>query len=485
MVQAIPHWLTKQASLHPDKTAVEYPDGRKLTFLQLKDKSEQVAKKIANFDINKGSRVAILANNSIEMIVAIHALSYLEAVVVLLNTRLTKSELTFQLEQSKAELLLTTEDLKTDKKLTFSRQLTFTELKSLTEKNVPISEEITLNQPFTMMYTSGTTGLPKGVIHTYGNHWFSAVGSVLNLGLHDNDKWLLTLPLFHVGGLSILIRSVMYGMTVFFMEKYDVQTVKDALFTKKVTIASLVTVMLRQLLDEVGNLEFPDHVRCILLGGGSVPEPLLREVEKKQVPLFQTYGMTETSSQIVTLSAPYARKKLGSAGKPLLPASVKISNKDKDGIGEIAVKGPMVFHGYDQLPEENIRAFKDGWFFTGDLGYIDADGFLYVVDRRKDLIISGGENIYPSEVERVLLDFPSVKEVAVVGKRDAKWGEVPVAFVIAKGKIVEQDILNFAKQRLASFKVPRQIIFTQSLPRNATNKIMRHRLIEKLENNQD
>src|SRR5699024_8745931 len=171
------------------------------------------------------------------------------------------------------------------------------------------------------------------------------------------------------------------------------------------------TLMLQQLIDEIGKHRIPNHVRCILLGGGSVPEPLLKCVEAHKIPLIQSYGMTETSSQIVTLSEAYAREKLGSAGKPLLPAQVKINEPNAEGVGEIIVKGPMVFHGYDQLPAENEQVFSDGWFYTGDLGYFDEDGFLYVVDRRTDLIISGGENIYPSEIEQIILDYPDVVDV--------------------------------------------------------------------------
>lgn len=480
MYETIPHWLTKQASLHPDKVAIEWLNGKQITFLQLKEKSEQFAKKLANLSISKGMRVAILSPNSFDMIVLIHALSYLEAVIVLLNVRLTKKELMYQLKQSEAELLITTEELQKEKTLDFGKQYTFSEIHTYSEKEIELTEEINLQAPFTMMYTSGTTGFPKGVVHTYGNHWYSAIGSVLNLGLHEDDKWLLTLPMFHVGGLSILIRSVTYGMTVFFMEKYDVTTLKTALFEKGVTIASLVTLMLQQLLDESENENFPKHVRCILLGGGSVPEPLLKRVEEKQIPLFQSYGMTETSSQIVTLSSAYARKKLGSAGKPLFPASIKIDSPNEEGIGEIVVKGPMVFHGYDKMPEVNEKSFNQGWFHTGDLGYLDEDGFLYVVDRRSDLIISGGENIYPSEVEQVILAFPGVKEVAVVGKKDDKWGQVPVAFVVSQTNINTDELIKFTNQQLASYKVPREIIVTDVLPRNASNKIMRHRLAEQL-----
>src|SRR5699024_2124065 len=420
---------------------------------------------LASLNVEKGSPVAILSTNNLDMIVAIHALSYLEAILVLLNTRLTKHELMDQLTRSEATLLLTTESLMEEKQLPFTEQYTFSKLHEQKEKEVLLAYEINLHTPFTMMYTSGTTGAPKGVVHTYGNHWWSAVGSVLNLGLHDKDKWLLTLPLFHVGGLSILIRSVMYGMTVYFMERYDVKVLREALYERGETIASLVTLMLQQLLEEMQGEPLPKDVRCILLGGGSVSASLLERVEKQEVPLFQSYGMTETSSQIVTLSAAYAREKSGSAGKALVPANVAISNPDDEGVGEIIVKGPMVFTGYHQLPTENEKAFSDGWFHTGDLGYLDQDGFLYVVDRRNDLIISGGENIYPSEIEDVLVEFPPIKEAAVVGKKDEKWGQVVVAFVVTKAKFNDEKLLVFLKERLASYKLPKEIIRINELPR--------------------
>lgn len=480
--EIIPHWLTKQASLHPEKVAIEQGDGTTLTFSELESRSKQFARQLTNLHITKGTRVAILSENNLDMIVAIHALSYLEAVVVLLNTRLTKHELLDQIKRSGTGVLLISKKLQKSKSLHFSAEYTFDSVKGMPLKDVLLAEEINLHAPFTMMYTSGTTGAPKGVIHTYGNHWWSAVGSALNLGVHENDKWLLTLPLFHVGGLSILIRSVMYGMTVYFIETYNVHAVKEALFEKKVTIASLVTLMLQQLVDEMDDESLPGYVRTILLGGGSVPEPLLRRVEKRRIPLFQSYGMTETSSQIVTLSASYARKKLGSAGKPLVPAQLMINEPDSEGIGEILVKGPMVFHGYDGEPEENETAFSAGWFYTGDLGYVDDEGFLYVVDRRTDLIISGGENIYPSEVEQVILDEPNITDVAVVGKKDEKWGEVPVAFIVAETAINLTKLKQNIAERLATYKVPKQFLIVETLPRNASNKIMRHLLAKKINN---
>lgn len=476
MNQIMPHWLTKQAELSPNKIAIEM-DRKTLTFSQLQEQSECFARKITSLGISSQSNVAILSNNQLEVIIAIHALTYLQFPIVMLNTRLSNRELTYQINQSEVSLLITTDKLRNEKALEHPNQKTFSEIHSLPEANVELVKHIDLTKPCTMMFTSGTTGLPKAVVHTYGNHWWSAVGSMLNLGLTEEDKWLLTLPMFHVGGFSILMKSIIYGMPVFLMEKYDAKYLHEVLNEKRITIASLVTLMLRQLMNELGDNEFPSHIRCILLGGGSVPEPLLKKVEEKQVPLFQSYGMTETSSQIVTISLADAKAKLGSAGKPLFPAEIKIEHPNKDGIGEIWVKGPMVMNGYWNHKKANEESFDGAWFKTGDLGYIDKDGFLYVVDRRSDLIISGGENIYPSEIENVILELDGIVEAAVVGKEDDLWGQIPVAFIVEREKKVSADeIQQYLNTNLASYKVPKEIIFVETLPKNASNKIMRHKL---------
>lgn len=477
MTDILPHWLTKQASLAPNKLALQQADGTTYTFIELKLASERLALKLASLGIEKHTKVAILLPNNSELVFVIHALSYLNAVAVMLNTRLTKTELNFQLESSQAELLITTVELREEKQLVIAKQLTFEEIDRCEQSNITLCSEINLADPFTMMFTSGTTGRPKAVIHTYKNHWWSAVGSVLNLGLQAEDKWLLTLPIFHIGGFSILMRSVIYGMSVYLLEKYDSKDVLHALKHEQVTIASLVTMMLQEVVDELADAAFPRNCRCILLGGGSVAEALLEKVAAKDIPLFQSYGMTETSSQIATLNVMYAKEKLGSAGKALFPARIKIAEPNEENIGEILVKGPMVMTGYYNNERANQESFQAGWFKTGDLGYFDTDSFLFVVDRRTDLIISGGENVYPTEVEQVLMEIPGVSEVVIMGKQDKKWGKVPVAFVVCKAEDIEAELIyNYAKQHLARYKVPHEIHFIKEVPRNATNKIVRHEL---------
>ncbi|MEI3611659.1 o-succinylbenzoate--CoA ligase [Pseudogracilibacillus sp. SO30301A] len=481
MNQIMPHWLTKQAELSPNKIAIE-TDETSLTFSQLQEHSERFARKIASLTITPQAKVAILSTNQLEMIIAIHALTYLQTPMVMLNTRLSNRELTYQIKQAEVELIITTDELRNEKELEHPNQKTYGEINLLSEINVELAKQIDLSKPCTLMFTSGTTGLPKTVVHTYGNHWWSAVGSMLNLGLTDEDKWLLTLPMFHIGGFSILMKNIIYGMPIYLMGKYNANYLYEVLNEKKITIASLVSLMLRQLIDELGENELPSYIRCILLGGGSVPDPLLKKIEEKKMPLFQSYGMTETSSQIVTISLADAKVKSGSSGKALFPADLRIENPNMDGIGEIWVKGPMVMNGYLNNKKANEESFHEDWFKSGDLGFMDKDGFLYVVDRRSDLIISGGENIYPSEIENVILELDGIVEAAVVGKKDDVWGEIPVAFVVENEKKTSADkILNHLKNNLASYKVPKEIIYVDTLPKNASNKIMRHKLKEKLQ----
>lgn len=482
MSDIMPHWLTKQAELSPQKIAIETEDNESLTFLQLKEQSEVFARKLAHLGIVKGNHIGLLSENKLEMVIAIHALSYLGAVSVFLNTRLKNEELNYQLLDANVSLLLTTDKFKEKgNQLTFKGNVkAFCDINNLPEKQLICRDEIDLTEVFTIIYTSGTTGFPKGVMHTYGNHFWSAVGSSFNLGLREDDAWLVVLPLFHVGGLSTLFKSVIYGMRIVLLDGFDEKKVNNIIFSKKITIASVVTVMLQRLIKELNNRSYPDYFRTMLLGGGPVPKHLLEKSRYKNIPVYQSYGMTETCSQIATLSPSDALDKLGSAGKALFPAQLKIDNKDKEGVGEIFVKGLMVTSTYYQNEFATMESFEDNWLKTGDMGYLDDDGFLYIVDRRTDLIISGGENIYPSEIEATLSEMMHIDEVGVAKKKSEEWGEVPVAFIVGnESKISKKDIMNYAKTRLAKYKLPKEIHFINKLPRNATNKLMRRELGEK------
>ncbi|MFD1020550.1 o-succinylbenzoate--CoA ligase [Thalassobacillus hwangdonensis] len=488
----IPHWLDKQAFLKPEDIAVQTADGQSLTFQELNEKSRMYASYFAEHGIKKGSHVGVLSSNCVDMIITIHALSYIGTVIVLLNTRLTPSEISFQLKDSEATYLITNTALKDKGRNSMEgtgippyHLLTYDEIQPF-EKTIDVVTELELDQLFTILYTSGTTGKPKGVQLTYGNHWHSAVSSALNLGLSPNDKWLVCLPMFHVSGFSSVIKSALYGMPIYLVEDFDERAVNHAIKHQGVTMISVVSLMMERMLKELGGGGYPDHFRGMLLGGGPAPLHLLEQAKEKEILVYQTYGMTETSSQVATLSPGVALQKTGSAGKALSTAQLKIENHQTacvvGEVGEIKVKGPMVTKGYYKRPEANLETFNDGWLSTGDLGYLDEDGFLFVVDRRKDLIISGGENVYPAEIESVVTELKEVVEAGVIGKPDSQWGQVPVAFVVKEehAHLGEEEVISHCKRRLAKYKVPTTVHFLEEVPRNASKKILRRKLVDLL-----
>jgi O-succinylbenzoic acid--CoA ligase len=329
-----------------------------------------------------------------------------------------------------------------------------------------------------IIYTSGTTGRPKGAMLTVGNFWWSAVGSALNLGTHADDRWLACLPLFHVGGLSIVFRAAIYGIAAVVHDGFDADAVNRAIDDEHVTIVSVVAVMLQRMLDARADRSYPSSLRCVLLGGGPAPRPLLERCASMGIPVVQTYGLTETTSQIATLAPEDALRKLGSAGRPLYPNQIRIASGDHDAApgeaGEVLVRGPVVMAGYAGAPNDGR---VNGWFHTGDIGHLDAEGYLHVLDRRDDLIITGGENVYPAEVEAVLLAHPAVAEAGVVGVTDAVWGQRVVAIVRLAGTAsanVVDDLRAHCRERLAGYKVPSEFrIVSEPLPRTASGKLKR------------
>lgn len=489
-LQKIPNWLIKRAYLTPNRVAVSF-NGEDITFHELYNRSKLVAEQLHTAGIQKEDHVAVLLKNHMNMVVVLHALQLIGCPAVLLNNRLQVQELIYQITDSQSKFLIsqnTFSDVCSSVDGSLQQPTLYME-KLGNLKGTPFDEvtEFSLEDVCTIMYTSGTTGRPKGVLQTYGNHWSSAISSALNLGVNEHDAWLTAVPLFHISGFSTLIKSVLYGMPVVLFEKFDEAEINQALIDGKATIMSVVSTMLQRMIHELGNRNYHSTFRCMLTGGGPVPLSLLETCKKKNIPIFQTYGLTETSSQIATLAPEDSIRKLGSAGKPLFFSEIRIEKDGKQAcpneVGEIIVKGPNVTKGYFHLEEVNQNSFtNDGWFHTGDIGYMDDEGFLFVLDRRSDLIISGGENIYPSEIENVIQTHPEIKEVSVVGMDDSEWGQIPVAFYAVKNqsKVTGLDLEKYCLQKLAKYKVPKRWIQVEELPKNASNKVLRRVLKEML-----
>jgi O-succinylbenzoic acid--CoA ligase len=316
--------------------------------------------------------------------------------------------------------------------------------------DAPLLDEIDPDAVHTVIHTSGTTGEPRAVELTYANHVAGAAASADALGVSDDDRWLCPLPLHHVGGLNVLIRSVIHRTTVVLHERFETERVKATLEAGEVTLASMVPTMLQRLRD--AGLNSTPGLRAIALGGGPIAPGLLDWAAERGIPAVPVYGMTETCSQVVA----------GRPGRALRGVDLRVA-----GDGEILIRGPMVARG---------AVDKDGWLHTGDLGRLDHEGLLRVEGRRKELIVTGGENVAPLEVERTLLAHPAVADAGVVGLPDPTWGEVITAFVVLRSPARASELLDWCRERLEPFKVPKAVHHVRELPRNANGKLLRERL---------
>ena len=473
-----PNWLAQRSYLTPNRVALSFQNNQ-WTFKELHLEAISIAEKLATLHLRSGDRVAILSPSRPELIMMIYGCMHAQLEIVFLNGRLSVHELKYQIEDSQVKAILVHEQ-EQEKLQVDVRMIPFNTVFTAAKTPIQIATEWDDSATISIMYTSGTTGFPKGVRQTVQNHSSSAISSALNLGLKEDDVWLCAVPIFHISGFSILMRSLLYGMTVRLYEKFDEAMCAQEIVQGSVTKISVVAVMLERILTYMEEHELIANANftTMLLGGGPVPVDYLARAAKLHLPVAQTYGMTETSSQTATLSNEDAMRKIGSAGKPLFFNQIKIDGATKpEEEGEICIRGPHVTPGYIGKFAERA-ATEDGWLKTGDIGYLDKEGYLYVIDRRSDLIISGGENIYPAQIENVLVAHPAVKEAGVCGIEDKIWGQVPIAFVVLKQQMTEDELMDFCKERLASYKLPKQIHFVHELPRSGSNKLLRRKLKE-------
>jgi O-succinylbenzoic acid--CoA ligase len=419
--------LERSAQRHGDRVAVATPQ-RAVSYSELDRLAGAGARELG---VAPGERVAIALEPGIDFVVALHACLRAGAVAVPVDLR----------DPARSEHAAAAD-------VVIERPLDCTA--------APLAGEgHDLDSPALIVRTSGTSGEPKQVPLSYGNFLWSAIGSAVALGVHPRERWLCTLPLVHVGGLGIILRSAIYGTTAVVHERFETQAALATLMEEEITIVSVVATILTRLLD--AGLERPPALRCALAGGGPVPLALLERARAAGVPVSQTYGLTEACSQVATQTPGEGRP---DSGPPLFCTRVALAAD-----GEILVSGPTV-----------SRAVEGGVLATGDLGELADDGSLRVLGRKSDTIISGGENVAPSEVEAVLEEHPAVAEAAVYGVADERWGEAVHALVVAREALSEADLRIHCAGRLASYKVPKSIIFTTVLPRTASGKLQRSAL---------
>jgi len=480
-------WLTHRARSTPDDLAViDTESDTRWSYSGLDAAVDETAGRLAALGIEPGDHVGMLLSTQLLSVCLIHAAQRLGLRLVPLNDRLTPTELTDQIDHSDLAVLVCgagTEQLAVEAagstpvaSVDDPQHESVRSFRAVDPQPVePVDWE--LDDAQLMVFTSGSTGQPKAVVLTMGNLLASAAASGFRLGVSPDDRWLLTLSLYHVGGIAPILRSTLYGTAIVIRESFDPGGVADDIDRYDVTVVSLVPTMLSEMLERRGTLS--DSLRAVLLGGAPAPDSLIDRCRNYSVPVFPTYGMTETASQIATARPRQAFEQAGTVGRPLMWTNLTIVDDDghptEDGErGEIVVSGPMVTAGYYGDVEANVEAFCEHGLRTGDIGYISEQGYLHVLNRLDDRIITGGENVDPGGVVEVLRAHPDVDEAAVVGIDDERWGECVAALIVPRSEpLSEETIESHCRKRLAGYKLPRVIAFTEALPRTASGTIRR------------
>jgi fatty-acyl-CoA synthase len=498
--QGLATWLRRRAERDPQRPVITFRN-ETTTYGKFQEEIEGAAAFLHMRGISLGCRVAYLGFNHSSFLVSLFATARLGAVFVPLNFRLTGDELVYQIEDSGSTAIICgPEYIDTidaiSRKISVQVYLAFGEVSRNGSGNfesilrtTESTDEVAVDpdSPAAILYTSGTTGRPKGAILTHRNLWTNNVNWMLSVGYHGGHTALSSAPMFHSGGLCVMTLPVMMaGGHIILHEQFDAERLLKDVETYRVTSLFLVPTMMLYLTQRS---DFADadltSVEIIVAGASPVPESLLRTFQERGVPVSQCWGLTETATGATFLGAEHALEKLGSCGTAGMLNEVKLVDFDGNNLtaagatGELCVRGETVSPGYWNLPEATAAAhLPGGWLRTGDVAYRDDDGFFYICDRLKDMIITGGENVYPAEVESALYDHPAVSEVAVIGIPDEEWGERVVAVVVPKSEAQPElnELRSFLTTRLARYKLPRELRIVYELPRNTTGKVMKHML---------
>ena len=496
-------WVTKRAFLHGEKVALVAGE-RRLTYAELDLRTDRVAAGLADHGVRRGDRVAVLLLNSIEFLELLLGCAKLGAILVPVNVRLSAREIGFILSDSGADVFVFHAPLGGAARAALGEpgvrvrhtllvggepadgEQEFEAFVAAGKAGRPAGEIAGAEVAF-IMYTSGTTGSPKGAMLTHDNIWWNAINVLgTEQGLRHQDVTVTVAPMFHIGGLGVHSLPLLYvGATNVVLPTFDPRTTLAAMVEHRATVQFMVPAMWTALTQVPDFDSYDLSALTFGMGGGSpCPLPLLSFFQQRGLPFTEGFGMTETAPLVSVLDAAHVTSHAGSIGRAAMHVEARIVDDDDrdippDHVGELVVRGPNVFVGYWMRPAETAEAFRNGWFHTGDLGRMDREGFITLVDRKKDMIISGGENVYPIEVEQVLFGHPDVLDVAVVGAPDPRWGEAVVAVVVPRrdgssGPRLDRDaLIAWSRDRLAHFKCPREVHVVEELPRNATGKLLK------------
>ncbi|MFQ5972085.1 MAG: class I adenylate-forming enzyme family protein [Alphaproteobacteria bacterium] len=494
-------WIERNADFAPERVAVHF-ETEAITYRELAARIGAAARVLKHeLGVGRGDRVAYLGFNSPEFLTLLFAAARLGVMVVPLNWRLAVPEHDYILADAAVSALFCEPEFREHAAAACARledckrvairfsdpgwldYARLAQAASGDDRNPHVSHE----SPLLVVYTSGTTGHPKGAVLTQSALFWNAVNSTHMHDLTSTDRVLTVLPMFHVGGLNIQTLPALHaGATVTLHRRFDAAATLEAIQRTRPTLLVLVPATIQALLDAPGWAGADlSSLRMVTTGSTVVPLHLIEGLHRRGVPVVQVYGLTETSPIAAYLRREDAERKIGSTGKAALHCELRIVDDAGNDVppgtpGEILVRGPNVLFEYWGNEQATREALVDGWFRTGDVGYADEDGYLYFVERKNDVIVSGGENVYPAEIERILLEQEDIAEAAVVARPDARWGEVPVAIVVPRPGVAlsRDDILRLFEGRLARFKHPQEARISDALPRNAMGKVLRYELRE-------
>jgi len=481
----IGRWLADRARTTPDRVAIRYL-GAELTYHALDRRATRRAAGLAERGLRRGDRLATLTGTSPDHVATFFACARLGVALQPISWRLAPAEIAYQLGDAEPSLLLASAEHEELARAAGSAIEVARIADPTLESDGDVADAAEDDDPLLLVYTSGTTGKPKGALLTHANCFWTNVSFDRTAGVRDDDIVLQVLPQFHVGGWNVQpLLAWWRGATVVLEPQFDPSRTLRLLAEERVTTLMGVPATYLFLSQEPGFADADlSSLRLAVVGGAPMPESLLETWNQRGVEIVQGYGLTEAAPNVLCLPPDDARRKLGFAGKPYPHVDVALRDPetgalvDGPGVGELVVRGPNVFAGYWRNPEATAAAFADGWLLTGDVAERDGEGFYRIAGRIKDMVVSGGENVYPAEIEDVLAEHRAVLEAAVVGVPDERWGEACAAFVVLVegASATEQELRDHCGERLARFKVPKTFAFVDALPRSSMGKVLKDEL---------